>query len=177
MVFDAGDLLIPPLFAVVRSQSAPTTLRTSALSLLADCVNTYTLAILPYVVDLIDAMIDLLQVESVPARETLSKPEEPEADKKPDKTPPTMDSQPLSTDSKFPPLRRAALHFLSLLIRSLTEQAYEKSFDVHMYMAVLRRAKTTLAYVASTDADTLVRVMSREAGEGLEQLQQALLGF
>ena len=177
MVFDAGDLLIPPLFAVVRSQSVPTALRTSALSLLADCVNTYTLAVLPYVVDLTDAMIDLLQVESVPAREISSQPEEPEADTKPDKTPPTMDSHPSSTDSKFPPLRRAALHFLSLLTRSLMEQAYEKSFDVHICMAVLRRAKTTLTYVASTDADTLVRVMAREAGEGLEQLQQTLLGF
>ena len=173
-MFDKGDLLLPPLCALIRSRSVPTALRTSALSLLADCVNTCTLAVLPYVVDLADAMIDLLQVEGVSARA----PSKPDADMTPDKTPPTMDSQPLSADSRFPPLRRAAIHFLSLLIRSLTEQTYEKSLgDVHIYMDALQRARTTLAYVASTDEDTIVRVMAREAGEGLEQLQQAFLGF
>ena len=173
-MFDEGDLLLPPLCALIRSRSVPTALRTSALSLLGDCVNTYTLAILPYVVDLADAMIDLLQVEGVSARA----PSKPDADMTPDKTPPTMDSQPLSADSRFPPLRRAAIHFLSLLIRSLTEQTYEKSLaDVHIYMDALQRARTTLAYVASTDEDTIVRVMAREAREGLEQLQQAFLGF
>ena len=176
VIFDKGNLLLPPLFALIRSQSVTTALRTSALSLLADCVSTYTLAVLPYVVDLADAMIDLLQVEGVSARDTSR--QKPDAETDPDKTPPTMDSQPLSVDSKFPPLRRAALHFLSLLIRSLTEQTYENSLgDVHMYMATVQRARTTLAYIASTDEDTIVRVMAREAGEGLEQLQQAFLGL
>lgn len=174
MIFDEGDLLLPPLCALIRSRSVPTALRTSALSLLADCVSTYTLAILPNVVDLADAMIDLLQVEVVSTRD----PSKSDADTKPDKTPPTMDSQPLSADSKVSPLRRAAIHFLSLLIRSLTEQTYQKSLgDVHIYMDTLQRARTTLAYVASTDEDTIVRVMAREAGEGLEQLQQAFLGL
>ncbi|KAF8627184.1 hypothetical protein AX15_004502 [Amanita polypyramis BW_CC] len=176
-----SDLLIPPLFRVIRSQDVPTVLRTSSLSLLADCVNTYALAVLPYVIDLVDAMIDLLQVEGVPAKEAplqRDRSAEPDADAEDGQESQTMDSQPLSTNSKFPPFRRAALHFLSLLIRSLTEQAYEKSFtDVHVYMSVLQRAKTTLAYVALTDEDAIVRVKAREAGEGLLQLQEAILGL
>ncbi|KAK2466187.1 hypothetical protein APHAL10511_001829 [Amanita phalloides] len=170
-----SDLLIPSLFAVLRSLDVPTILRTSSLSLLADCVNTYTLVTLPYIVDLANGMIDLLQIETVPATDGSSKRNEhvePEAGAK------SMGSQPLSTNSKFPPLRRAALHLFSLLIRSFTDQAYERSFaDVHVYAPVLQRAKPTLAYIASTDEDTIVRVMAHEAGEGLSQLQKALFGL
>ena len=139
-------------------------------------MNTYTLAVLPYVVDLADAMIDLLQIEGVPAKLQRGQSAEPEASTKEGQRSQMMDSQPLSTNSKLPPLRRAALHFLSLLIQSLTEQAYKRSFaDIHVYTSVLQRARTTLTYVTSTDEDTIVRVMAREAGEGLEQLQQAMI--
>jgi hypothetical protein len=100
-------------------------------------------------------MIDLLQIEST----TASTAEE---------------TDPTSMDSKLPPFRRAALHFLGLLIRETTKQLYESS-HVEFSGILLRRIKTTLAYVASTDGDAVVRVMAREAVEGLRDLEEAKL--
>ncbi|KAI5893359.1 ARM repeat-containing protein [Schizophyllum commune H4-8] len=167
------DMLVPVLFSMVRSAYLPTTLRTSALSLLGDCVHTYALAMLPYVPDLTSALLDLLQVEGVvgdtvpekAGKELPAKTEQQLAEgrKKPEharrpKPAPSMDSLPTSTNSKFPPLRRAALHFLALLIRTTTQH----------------RAKITLGYIASTDQDGIVRVMAREAVEELGELERAL---
>ena len=243
------DMLVPVLFSMVRSAHLPTTLRTSALSLLGDCVHTYALAMLPYVPDLTSALLDLLQVEgvvddTVPAKarkekqsaaddEKVEDAKQPEGSKKAgggtkaeDKTKredeekpepaPSMDSQPTSTNSKFPPLRRAALHFLALLIRTATQHAYastqrvydappqyayassthrafDSSFSVHdsplasLMSAIsvqsmfnrdlLKRARITLGYIASTDQDNIVRVMAREAVEELEELERTVVGL
>ncbi|KAJ7180037.1 hypothetical protein C8R43DRAFT_384856 [Mycena crocata] len=151
------DILVPPLFHVVRTSQIPTTLRTSALSLLAECVNTCSLALVPYVADLSEAMIDLLQTES-----TSTIPEESE------------DTNPTSLDAKLPAFRRAALHFLGLLIRETTRQLYDSS-EVELSSRLLKRIRTTLAYVSSTDGDMVVRVMAREAVEGLVELEEAKL--
>lgn len=183
------DILVPRLFAVVRSSDIPTTLRTSSLSLLSTCVNTFSLAMLPYVEDLSTAMIDLLQIESVPSahdqkpgiktptnsRENDSEPLE---DSEPTEELQTMDSNPTSKDSKFPPLRRAAIHFLSLLIQAATRQLYDHpgtDISVIFPRILLDRLKVTLGYISSTDTDNVVRLMAREATEGLKQLQQAVL--
>jgi hypothetical protein len=131
------DILVPRLFAVVRSSDIPTTLRTSSLSLLSTCVNTFPLAMLPYVEDLSSAMIDLLQIESVPfahdhkpSIKTPTNPREndsePLEDSEPSEELQTMDSNPTSKNPKFPPLRRAAIHFLSLLIQAATRQLYDQ---------------------------------------------------
>ncbi|KZT12600.1 uncharacterized protein LAESUDRAFT_638789 [Laetiporus sulphureus 93-53] len=196
------NILVPPLFRVVRTSHFPTTLRTSAISLLAQCAKTNSLALLPYAADLSEAMVDLLQVETVSAAERSKKNQEekPKADmpvseeakeqaRAPDKgdkieeleapVPATMDAQPTSTNSRFPPLRRAALHFLSLLIQACISRVYEYgdgdqlAFPPHL----VKRAKNTLGYVAATDDDAVVRVMAREALEGLDQLAEAALGF
>ncbi|KAL1660635.1 hypothetical protein GGF50DRAFT_62802 [Schizophyllum commune] len=170
------DMLVPVLFNMVRSAHLPTTLRTSALSLLGDCVHTYALAMLPYVPDLTSALLDLLQVEgvvddTVPAKASKEKQSAADDEKAGDKTKredeekpgpaPCMDSQPTSPNSKFPPLRRAALHFLALLIRTATQHAYA----------------ITLGYIASTDQDNIVRVMAREAVEELGELERAVVGL
>ncbi|KAI9001411.1 hypothetical protein BD414DRAFT_519479 [Trametes punicea] len=182
-----ATLLIPPLFQVIRASHFPTVLRTSAISLLAQCVKTNALAVLPYAVELADAMIDLLQVESVSAAQRKPPPRSDsevnaqEGGKEPPQPPQTvtMDSQPTSTNSKFPPLRRAALHFLSLLANACTTRVYEAgSADWLLFPPdLLKRAKTTLGYIAATDADDVVRVMAREAAEGLDQLAEAILGL
>lgn len=128
---------------------------------------------LPYLTDLANAIIDLLQLETVPAT-----PRSSERNNDAAVQAPTMDFDPTSTNSKFPPFRRAALHFLSLLLRETIKQIYESSFGGSILPdGFMRRAKTTLTYVASTDQDTVVRVMAREAGEGLEQIQQAMIGL
>lgn len=173
------DILLPPLFNLVRSSHIPTTLRTSALSLLAESENTNSLSLLPYATTLFEAMIDLLQIESVPAIDRSQMPSEGEAkDKEGDRSTVTMDSHPTSMNSKFPPLRRAALHFLSLLLQASTLQAYDSPSQAPQFeSASMKRARTTLAYVASTDEDIVVRVMSREALESLEQLGRAMMGI
>ena len=188
-----APLLVPALFQVVRTSQFPTVLRTSTISLLAQCVKTNALAVLPYIVELADGMVDLLQIESVSAapRKASMRPEgksgakaEPEEaageeQNDPSAALPTMDSQPTSTNTKFPPLRRAALHFLSLLIHACTNRVYETGDAEGLMLppSMMKRTKTTLGYVAATDADDVVRVMAREAAEGLDQLAEAFIGL
>ncbi|KAF5393666.1 hypothetical protein D9757_000047 [Collybiopsis confluens] len=161
--------IIPPLLQVVRSGTVPTIIRTSALSLLSDCQNTYALALHPHFVDLAEGMVDLLQVEATPPRSISSAK---------DALPLMMDNNPTSSNSKLPPLRRAAIHFLSILIRSLTKEAYELFGDTQVLSTELsKRMRITLEYIASTDVDRLVRVMAREASEDLVQLERAKLGL
>lgn len=180
-------MLVPPLFSVVRNANVPLALRTSCLSLLADCVDTYPLAMLPYMEDLSQAMVDLLQVEHVPSQEPTRKTEaaaqgekagmetEPHKDNRP-----TLGADPTSKDSKIPPLRRAAIHFLSLLIRATTKLVYEESTinPAGIYdRGSFRRLSVTLGYISSTDEDNLVRIMARETKENLQELQKAALGL
>jgi len=170
-------------------------------------VETNALALFPYAADLFGGMIDLLQLESVPATsppKATTEPSEPNPDdqeRREDLTdtkaeggcvwdgqggmtkppsqppPPTMDTHPTAANSKFPPLRRAALHFLTLLIRECTTRVYGTGFTGMLIPdAYLIRARTTLGYIAVTDEDAVVRVMAREAREGLGQLSNALAG-
>ncbi|KXN90255.1 hypothetical protein AN958_04046 [Leucoagaricus sp. SymC.cos] len=193
-----ADLLVPPLFKLLRAPEIPSTLRTSAVSLLADCVNTYSLAILSYVEDLTGALLDLLQTETVPVQQHASrhgsdaehdtqekKIEDGEkgnnevAEDRPEKVPETMDNAPTSRNTKLPPLRRAALHFLGLLVRSATQHTYESPSHGNSFLsqAMIHRATITLGYISATDEDNVVRVMAREAREGLGGLQKAKLGL
>lgn len=203
-----ADSLVPPLAAVVRSSYLPTTLRTSSLSLLAQMAETNALALFPYMADLFGGMVDLLQLESVPTTciptKKSAEPPEPKSDDNEtgddhkragvrdihqgdeggkgvelsQPTPPTMDTHPTVANSKFPPLRRAALHFLTLLIRACISRVYDTgSTGMLIPNVYLARPRTTLGYVASTDEDAVVRVMAREAKEGLGQLSDALIGL
>lgn len=234
-----ADMLVPPFFALVRSSHLPATLRTSALSLLALCATTSALAVLPYATDLASAMIDLVQVETVPiVRQPQTQPQprtnatgtdgeqtehtktpgamvedvgedehageegsEDQAQKevKPDEKPKpdSTEFKPTTTSSKIPPLRRAALHFLILLTRAYAAQVDDASAMLSgspsislspsgsgtrrtVYVLppdVLRRARTTAAYVAATDEDGIVRVMAGELVESLDGLAEAMLGL
>ncbi|KJA30045.1 hypothetical protein HYPSUDRAFT_125960 [Hypholoma sublateritium FD-334 SS-4] len=181
------DILVPPLFATARRSNIPTALRTSSLSLLAECVDTYPLAMLPYVEDLSQAMIDLLQIENIPLpqRKPESK-EDPstggtiEQNATAKQSTPTLDSDPTLKNSKFPPLRRAAIHFLSLLIKAAMKLVYDGA-DINLAKifprVFVRRMSVTLGYVSSTDEDNMVRVMARETKESLEELQAAAFGL
>jgi hypothetical protein len=96
-----------------------------------------------------------------------------------------MDSEPTAADAKFPPFRRAALHFLGVLVRAYTRRAYASSDPNAANVGGIsptdgfpaRRATTTLGYVAATDADAVVRVMSREVADAVHALERALVGF
>ena len=154
--------------------------------------ETNALALFPYATDLFGGMVDLLQLESVPATSVppkrtteVSEPDDCNGDARDEKAgftsqqfPPTMDTHPTLPNSKFPPLRRAALHFLTLLIQACISRVYDMG-PAGMLIPNERtsRARTTLGYVASTDEDAIVRVMAREAKEGLGQLSNALVGL
>ena len=171
-------------------------------------VETNALALFPHAADLFGGMIDLLQLESVPATSppmTTTEPSEQNTDDRESgkglrstkveggregdeqgrvaeltsqPPPPTMDTHPTVANSKFPPLRRAALHFLTLLIRECATRVYDAGFTGTLIPdAYLTRASTTLGYVAVTDEDAVVRVMAGEAREGLGQLSNALVGL
>ena len=184
------DLLVPPLSAVVRGSNIPTQLRTSSLALLADCVNTYPLAMLPYVEDISQSLVDLLQTETAPLKRNQlhsAFSDAPDANHAPPdhnnkqntETNLILDSDLLLTNSKSPSLCRAALHFLSILITASTKLMYEettinpKIFPRDMF----HRLSITVGYISSTDEDNVVRVMARETKENLEQLQRAVFGL
>lgn len=163
------DILAPPLARLVRASHLPTTIRTSALSLLAQMASTSPIALLPYAADLFDGMIDLLQLESVSAASSRGTGES---------AAPTMDSQPTAANSKFPPLRRAALHFLTLLVRACITRVYDMGASGSMIpQSSVSRARTVLSYIASVDEDGIVKVMAREAKENLDQLANAIIGL
>lgn len=204
------DILVPPLFKLVRTREIPTTLRTSAISLLADCTNTYPLAMLAYIEDLAGSMIDLLQIESNPIPQQLpegkktanvqqpdSKNKDSNAEREAEallsegvqpsraagkgglEQPLTMDEAPTLNNSKSPPLRRAALHFLSLLTKEATQHVYESTSPRNIFLSqqLISKALVTLGYIASTDEDDVVRMMAREVKEQLVDLQRAKLGL
>ena len=168
-----ADVLVPQLFRIIRASHIPTALRTSALSLLAQCASTNALALFPYANDLLSAMVDLLQVESAtkPPKDRGSG----DADKQQD--PVTMDSKPTVSNSKLPPLRRAALYFLSLLFKSYGEQTFENGLHTSymLSLALLDRTKHTVAYLAIADEDSVVRVMAKELVDTIEELYQIML--
>lgn len=174
------DILVPPLYSMVRLPHIPTNLKSSALSLLATCESTAPLALTQYSTDLLDGMIDLLQVESVaaseaPPQKTKESPIQVEGSaSRNEAAGDALDAEPLSSNPKLAPLRRAALHFLTLLIRSRLSAAYDGQ-SIREGESVMKRARITLAYLASTDADNVVRIMAREALELLQNLQEVAL--
>jgi len=184
------DLLVPPLFAVMRGSNIPTQLRTSSLALLADCVNTYPLAMLPYIEDISQSLVDLLQTETAPLKHRQLQPafSDPPDTKRasPDRNNEQheeanliLDSNLLLTNPKSASLCRAALHFLSILITASTKLVYEETTINPNFFPrdMFHRLSITVGYVASTDGDNVVRVMARETKESLEQLQRAVFGL
>ncbi|KAI0702915.1 hypothetical protein BC835DRAFT_1263578 [Cytidiella melzeri] len=184
------DQVAPSLIAIVRSPHLPTALRTSSVALLAQCASTSPLAVLPWSTDMFSGMVDLLQLESVQAPQVLPKwkkqPPPAEDDNKglsaskalrPDYT----DFKPTTNDPKIPILRRSALHLLVLLTRACVSQLDGSVGSARVLYALpgelMRRAKSTVSYVAATDEDGVVRVMARETREELDALAEAMLGL
>ena len=170
----AADILIPPLIHVFRLRHIPTLLRTSALSLLSDGISTSSVAFLPYTTGLSSSMVDLLQLESVPEVAVARQAQPTESQESGTWSQATIDADPTLLDAKLPALRRAALHLLGSLFRVATTHAYETSGqDTAFLPAQATRVRIILSYIASTDQDNVVRVMAREAVEGLDQLNAA----
>jgi len=94
-----------------------------------------------------------------------------------------MDDQPTAANPTFPPFRRASLHFLGILVGAYTRRAHASSDSSVSGSGMpvddfpTRRAATTLAYIAATDADAVVRVMAGEVGDAVHTLDRALVGL
>ena len=133
---------------------------------------------LRYINDLATAMIDLFQVEIVTTMQSPPKGGDGGA-RKAEKHEGTeaLDSKPTAIDPKLPPLRRAALHFWTTLLNQLTHAIYDGTMVERLPAALLKRAKVTLGYIASTDEDGIARVMAREASEAIDQFNKATLGI
>lgn len=149
------DILVPSLFHMVRLRDIPTSLRTSALSLLAQCAAASPSALIPWAADLCSGMLELLQLEGVSTRPPETGPRaarvaEKEADPKvgeggestaqakqqPGRLVDRMDSEPLSLDPKLAPFRRSALHFVATLLRTTVQQAMDARRDGTPYVAL-----------------------------------------
>jgi hypothetical protein len=141
---------------------------------MGECANTYILAVLPYLTDVCEAIIDLLQIETVSEvekRKDVAESEPPPETK-------NMDDDPTSKNAKFAPLRRATIHLLCLLLRATVRHLYDTSYRAGLLSgAFIHRAKVTVSYVASTDVDTQVRVMANEANDLLKQVERAMIGL
>jgi hypothetical protein len=119
---------------------------------------------------LFEGMIDLLQVEATSS--TLP----PRGDEK-DMSGNEETTKESTASSTSAPLKRAALHFILLDIRARSARLTNSVDTVSSRGSSLKRASTTLHYVASVDEDKLVRVMAREALEGLGQMEETILGY
>jgi hypothetical protein len=88
-----------------------------------------------------------------------------------------MDLDPLQKDAKLSPLRRSAIHLLTVLVKVLLDQAHESGVSgVHGNSFSAQRGLTTLRYIATTDADNTVRVHAAEGANLLAQLRRVVLG-
>lgn len=205
------DILVPPLLSTLGTSQLPTTLRTSSVSLLAQAIDTNSLALATYSRELCETMLDLIQIETVqgehavPAKKQVdsasntadaenkqnediatgdsSKKKSSSIGQTSQAPLPSMNTQPTSTNSKFPPLRRAALHFIALLLRSITSRLYENSGEnmdeiaLLLHGRTLQRAVTVLGYVAETDQDDVVRVMAKEDLNIVDSMKKAMMGL
>jgi hypothetical protein len=131
-------------------------------------------------------MLDLLQIEGAHASAQVQPPQtSPSTEENPNPGSPhappgvaSMDSHPTAADAKFPPFRRASLHFLGMLVRAYTRRAYESSDSIPPADDFpAQRATTTLGYVATTDTDAVVRVMAREVADAVQALERAIVGL
>ena len=84
-----------------------------------------------------------------------------------------MDADPLRKDAKLSPLRRSAIHLLTVLVKVLLDRVYESGVSgVHGDSFSVQRGLTTLRYIATTDADNTVRVLAAEGVDLLAQLRR-----
>ncbi|KAF8709365.1 Required for nuclear transport of RNA pol II C-terminus 1, partial [Rhizoctonia solani] len=170
------DMLVPSLFRVIRAHNLPTILRSSALSILSQCVETSPVSVTGWTEDILSGMLDILQLESVQAVPLSRKAREEARQKEETKFDLSVDSNPQEVDSKLPPLRRSALVCFALVVRSMVEGMYEDTRPAQL--GNLRsKAITVLEYVRLTDSDSVTRTQAAETLSLVKQLGRAELGL
>jgi hypothetical protein len=183
------------MLAVFPARYLPTIVRSSSLSILAACAEADPQALLPWSQDVVNSVLDLVQIESVPmtrARPVVVEITEVEPPTK--KLPAIVDEEPTNiNDSSHPVLRRGALVFLGLHIHSLLNEERSQSAEMPVVTLdirtqavqpkqtlpdqLLQRARTILRYVKETDVDALVRQQAGEAEALVKQLRGGWAGL
>lgn len=201
-----ADVLLPPLLMILQSSTLPTTLRVSALSILAQCASTNVTALDSYAARLLDTCMEIIKLEHVPmtfskekqAQTSLSnEDEQSEMTMSPARQPDLADSDPTTSVTKAPSLRRSALHLLAQLFRAYILLEYDASsrrprqpvIGIHVapFMSpllesdpifppiLLRQVNTVISYVSAVDQDSITRVLSNELLELITQYREASL--
>lgn len=152
------QIVIPPLLRVFPDASLPTVIRSSALSILGIAMHTDHLGMLPWRDELLEACLDLIEIELVPLQKASDAPFDPHQSK----------------NSKHPVLRRAALVLVAELLESpVLDQVAHEPFAIRTRPAPAAgatesksrvRAARVIGYASQVDADDLVR---RQADEVL----------
>lgn len=156
------QIVIPPLLRIFPDANLPTVIRSSALSILGAAIHADRLGMLPWSDDLLEACLDLIEIELVPLNTASME---------------TSSFDPTQTiDSKHPVLRRAALVLVAELLESpvTDDQEHEAPLAIRIRpepvaratsARILDRAARVLGYASQVDADDLVR---HQASEVLE---------
>ena len=165
------DILLPPLFMTVRAQGKPTVLRSSALGLLAQCIQSAgaSYAMSKYTHDIANTTLDIMQTETETARPLPVTQHEAVDGSAATTSQQTLDDDPTSTKTRHPPLRRAAAHVATLLLR--VEAARETG---QLDREDLRRMHIVLDYVGATDADAATRAMCREGVQAIAEIVSSI---
>jgi len=170
-----SDILIPPLFNLVGEKDVPTLLRISSISVLTQCVDTNSQAVSTYRPRMLNAMLDLLHIESLQAQKQISPNSAGISN---------TDNQPTTTDPKVAEFRRAALHLLGMLIKSSVLETFSREEEFNrptMKIPTIslpsklpnkptdaledetrERMSVVLGYISATDVDSVVRFMAKE---------------
>ncbi|SGZ24900.1 BQ5605_C023g09752 [Microbotryum silenes-dioicae] len=150
--------LVPTLLVVLRGRDLPTPLRSSALTVLASCVEVDVKAVKGWVGMVVEACLTLLSIESRPVRRKrqvqleeedsssddddegrtarLPNPFKTASDNADQKKRPEETPDPTSKDTNHPAFRRSAVLFLSLTLRSIQKLKYaaiEEGLDEEGY--------------------------------------------
>ncbi|KAH7105537.1 hypothetical protein BKA62DRAFT_766898 [Auriculariales sp. MPI-PUGE-AT-0066] len=150
------DTILPWLFSTIRATGKPIALRSSAMGLLAQCIQSagVSYALSKHSQDIAGICIDILRVET-----------EHDAPIQHHRLRPTLDEDATSSVTKQPPLRRSAAHVATVLLRAEAARG-----DSQLDREQLRGMLVVLDYVATTDQDELTKAMCREAIEGVADL-------
>ncbi|CDZ96162.1 Domain of unknown function DUF2435 [Phaffia rhodozyma] len=175
-----SSVLVPRLLLVFRASDLPTALRSSSLAILSLVVKTSPLTAKPFLVDLVLACTDLLQIETVAMVRPLSaskssseaeveenrggeEDEEGSPDLIPEESIP--DISPVLSNPKHPVLRRSALYFLSAAIRADINED-DQTVETNIWKSVAR----VVGYVRATDEDLTVRGLAGEVEVDLKRI-------
>lgn len=188
---DLVDILMPVILATLRDNGLPTTLRTSAISIASQCIDTSPFAMGRYSAELSGAMLDILELEHsllVESKDRRPRREETEGVNGEEEGNDTIssnnvgrpkaqigdlmtDEEPTANNAKLSPLRRAAIHLLSSIIRHFLQDGSETlEFPV-------RRTRVILRYLGVHDADAVVNAMASEAVGMLLEVGRLRLGL